>query len=152
MKKIQKERKSFYDVFVAIDGTEFNDREQCEKYEQSAKGVIMAKIRSLIIQQANEGSIFGLGCCDSMVWVMKPKTQDDADAILQFYLLHNADLTNGEHNGMLERARKLVQRALDENDIIFVGRGCCDDDCWFYGTRNSLKDSLDKFIPSEENS
>ena len=73
--------------------------------------------------------------------------------LVQFYsaLLHNAYLTDSEYSGRLEKTRNLVQRALDENDIIFMGRGCCDDDCWFYGTRNSMKEELDKFVHSEEN-
>lgn len=153
MKTIQKEKvqKSFYDVFVANDGTEFTSREECQKYENSAWGVMMAKIKPLIVEETCEEGIFGFGSCDHIVWVMKPTTQNDVDAILQAYVMNSPYLMEPDGGQQhVERARHLLQRAVSENDVIFVGRGYEMDSFWFVGTRNSMKEELDKFANVEE--
>lgn len=144
MKKIQKTRESYYDVFVAYDGTEFTNSDECKKYEESARGVLMAKIKPLVIQSIDEEDLFGCGCTDNVVWVMKPNKQDDVDTIMQAYLLYNEYMTRDENKDRLERVKKLLQRTIDEDDIIFVGRGYDSDGFWFYGTPNSIKDDLSK--------
>ena len=150
MKKIQKETKSFYDVFVAMDGTEFCNQDECRKYEQSAKGVVMAKIKNILVRETTEEDILGYGSCDSTIWIVKPTTQSDVDAIMQAYLLINPYMADDDHKSYLQRASYLLQRALDENDILFIGRGYEMDGFWFLGTRNSMKDALDEFLSSEK--
>lgn len=151
MKKIQKERKSYYDVFVAADGTEFTTSDECKKYEESAKGVVLAKIKPLVVDDITEEDILGFGSCEYTMWVVKPTTQEDVDTLMQAYLLANPHMTQDDNKGFLEDAIKLVQRSLDENDVIFVGRGYGMDGFWFYGTRNSFKEKLDTFMPAEKN-
>lgn len=148
--KQEKVQKSYYDVYVANDGTEFSDRDECKKYEESALGVMMAKIKPLIIEDISEEGIIGFGNCDDTIWVMKPQTQNDVDCIMQTYLVIRSWAADNEHKDMLERQRKLAQRALDENDVLFVGRGYECDDFWFYGTCNSMKEKLDKHLNVEK--
>lgn len=152
MEIIKKERvqKSYYEIFVANDGTEFTNADECKKYEGSAKGVLMAKLKPLIIKDISEDSLFGFGNCDDTVWVMKPSTQNDVDAIMQAFLLYNTYMTKDDQMESLEHRRKLVQRSLDENDVILVGRGYDMDNFWFVGTRNSMKEELDKLMKIEE--
>lgn len=152
MKEIRREKveKSEYFVFVASDGTEFSFRDECEKYEESALGVLMTKIKPLVIKEICTEDIHGYGSCDETVWVLKPTTQEHADIILQMYLLINPHMKNDDYAHYVERAKKLIQRALDENDILFVGRGYEMDSFWFVGTRNSMKEQLDSFFPSEK--
>lgn len=48
--KIEKkkiERIEYREVFIADDGTEFANRENCEKYEKSCEGVINTRLQSL---------------------------------------------------------------------------------------------------------
>lgn len=146
MKTIQKERieKSFYNIYVANDGTEFTNSEECQKYEESAEGVLLAKIKPLVIKRTTEEDLFNCGGCDNDVWVIKPNTQEDVDLILQTYLFYNKYMANDEQKELLEKVRKLLQRTIDEDDIIFVGRGYDSDGFWFYGTPNSIKDDLSK--------
>lgn len=152
MKTIQKEKiqKSLYEIYIANDGTEFSTAEECRKYENSAEGVIMAKIKPLIVKDIDEESILGWGNCDNTVWVMKLNTQDDADTLMQACILYNDYLRYDEHKESLERMRQIVQRSLDEKDVIFVGRGWENDCFWFYGSRNSLKEKLDTFMNIEK--
>jgi hypothetical protein len=149
METISRERKSYYDVYVANDGTEFRDREECKKYEESAVGVLMAKLRP-IISETNEYDVSGMGCEDSNVWVAKPSTQDDVDTIMQLYLAKEPYMMKEEYKETVELRRAIVQRALDENDVLFIGRGCDYDSFWFIGTRNSIKEKLDSFLNAEK--
>lgn len=152
METIRKEKvqKSYYEIFVANDGTEFTSSDECQKYEESAKGVLMAKLHPLIIKDICEESIFGFGSCDSTVWVVKPSTQNDVDTIMQAFLLYCPYMAKDDHKNSLECERKLVQRALDENDVILIGRGYDMDSFWFVGTRNSMKEQLDKLMKVDE--
>ncbi len=153
MEIISKEKvvKSSYNVYVANDGTEFNDRDECQKYEDSAEGVILAKIKSLVINDIAEEEILGWGSSDNTVWVVRPKSQDDVNTILQALLLFNPYYKKEDRKEQLEKERQTAQRALDENDVLFIGRGWEMDCFWFYGTRNSLKEKLNKFVePNKE--
>jgi len=150
MEIIQRERKSTYEVYVAADGMEFRTAEECKKYEESANGVVMAKVRPMVIKEITEEDIFGFGSCDNTVWVAKPATQEDADTILQAIIVLNPHLTKDDYKHITERQRVLVQRALDENDFIFISRGYEMDCFWLIGTRNSMKETLDGFTKTDE--
>ena len=49
MKEITKEKSTSYTVYQAVDGTEFLEKEQCKLYEQSAIGVLLAKLSNISI-------------------------------------------------------------------------------------------------------
>ena len=54
MKEISVEQKTYIRKWEAIDGTQFNSREDCEKYENSAKCVILAKYKDFVIKESDE--------------------------------------------------------------------------------------------------
>lgn len=144
MRTIEKEKKSFYEVFVANDGTEFTDRDECRKYEESAKGVLMAKIRPLVVKETTMEDLWGIGSCDNTMWIVKVDSQDAADIIMQVYLFVNEHLLSGEFTERVERARALVQRAFVEGEFLFIECGYEMDGFYFIGTPNTMKDDLDK--------
>ena len=144
MRTIEKEKKSFYEVFVANDGTEFTDRDECRKYEESAKGVLMAKIRPLVVKETTTEDLWGIGSCDNTMWIVKVDSQDAADIIMQVYLFVNEHLLSGKYTERIERARALVQRAFVEGEFLFIERGYEMDGFYFIGTPNTMKDDLDK--------
>lgn len=151
MKKIQKEKVSTYDVFVAIDGTEFREMEECKKYEESAKGVLNAKYRKLVVKSVSEYEVCSCGSEDNTCDIVKINSQADADIVLQMYFMENPHVLKDEepYSRWKERAENIVDKALKEQDFIIVGRGCCD--CfWLVGTRNSLKESIDAVCTPEE--
>lgn len=151
MRKIQKEQKSYVDVFVAADGTEFKTAEECRKYEDSAYGVLQAKYRKLIIKSTDEESAFGCGSCDGAVEVVQLKTQADIDIVMQLYVLINPHVKDDEHKSILDRLMNLANRAIKENDVLLVGRGYeYADSMWVYGTLNSYKESLDMLAVDDE--
>ena len=152
MTEIKKEvvTKTFVSVYVANDGTEFNDADECKKYDDSAEGVLNARLRKIILKDDVEENIFNFGC-DNVVLVVKPTTKDDKQLIMQMYLLKNPHLRENDRFNHLERAQNLIDRAISEDDVLIVGCGYDCDSFWFYGTRNSMKEQLDAFVsPKKE--
>lgn len=152
MKKIQKEIKTYESVYVADDGTEFKNESECRAYDESAKGVLNARLKAITVKESNEYHIFDKGCEDNPVEVLKP-TADDVQTILQVFLLYNSYLTTNKtdaHDKEIEEARKLIERAISENDYLLVGRGYDYDSFWFYGTCNSIAENIrEKVTPTK---
>jgi len=103
MERITKEQVSYYDVFKAADGTIFKNAEECEKYENSAKGVLKAKLSKFTIKKGDECSIFNVGCGDNAVWVCEPKTEADIDVINQIGMLYNGRVFIKEPKNYLDK-------------------------------------------------
>ena len=153
MKEIKKERvTTTYETFyVANDGTEFTNPDECRKYDESAAGVLNAMLRKFTVKSGTEYSIFDLGSDDNSVEILSPAAEDDKKTILQLYLLKNPHLNDKEHAHYVENASKLIDRAIAEKDYLLVGRGYDDSAFWFYGTRNSMKEQIDSFCKPDEN-
>lgn len=153
MKEIKKTIESYKYVYVAIDGTEFEDKEECRKYELSARGVLMAKFLPLVLKQKTEFQIFGAGNDDSMISIVKLESQADADIVLQLYLLNNNYMAKDDRKKDLEAIASRINRAAEEKDCIFIGHGYEGDDFWFAGTKNEHINGLNKICepdPVEE--
>lgn len=142
MKTINKEivTKSTKTVYVANDGTEFENAEECKKYESSARGVLYAKYEPMVVKTSDEYEIFLVGCDDNIVEIVCVKTQEDADLILQILLLENSLYTNEDHKERREEAIAQINSAI--GDFLLVGRGYDRDSFWLYGSRKSF---IEKF-------
>lgn len=149
MKEIKKTIESYKYVYVAIDGTEFEDKEECSKYEQSAKGLLLGKYWPLVLKQKTEFEIFGAGNDDSMISIVKLKSQADADIVLQLYCLNNPSMTKDDRKKDLEKITSRIRKAAEEKDCIFIGHGYEGDDFWFAGTKNEHINCLNKICEPE---
>ena len=128
-------------------------KEECRKYEQSAKGLLMTKFWPLVLKQRTEFEIFGAGNDDSMISIVKLQSQADADVILQIYLLDRPYMLKDDRKKDLDEIASRLKRAAEEKDCIFIGHGCDGDDFWFSGTRNEHINCLNKICepdPVEE--
>lgn len=154
MKEIQKEVviKRYDTMFVANDGTEFTTKEECKKYEETAKCILLAKYRPLVIKSSDEFSLFGFGSEDNVIEVVKMNSQSDMDLVLQNLLLENPhcyceskndtpdDVARKKAN--LNKLTARLNKALQERDLIFIHRGYDYDGFYFEGTRNEHIDVL----------
>ncbi len=145
----EKVEKKYFNVYVANDGTEFSDRDQCEKYEESAFGVLMAKIKPLMVREIAAEDIHGYGSSDETVQIFKVENQEDADALLQTYFLTH-DIKKDCKEPWAIRAKDLIQRALNDKEMLFVSRGYEMDSFWIIGTQSSMKESIDSICMKKE--
>lgn len=144
MKEIKKEivKKEYFYEYESFDGQMFNTKEECEKYENSAKGVILQKIHNCIVGEEHDAWELMGGYEDHKIVAIKVNTQEDADNLLQFYYLeHPWVLENGGirecASNQVKRIQRMLDRALKEKDCILMGINC-DDEYYFINTRNAI--------------
>lgn len=151
MKEIKKERtttQTYYE-YEALDGTIFNDKDECQKYDKSALGVLNYKIN--LLKVGKKGMDCWELCCgddDHECFALKPKLPEDKDTILQWYLGHQPHLLSDSYKDCVNYIASKIQCALDEGDIIFFGMDC-DESPYFMNTRNSIINNLKDFDKDE---
>ena len=87
MKVIQKKRETEYSVYQATDGTEFNDCAECEKYENSARGVLLAELKNCEINRGTEYDLLGTDSSDYEIRLVVPRNIQDLRNINYLYRL-----------------------------------------------------------------
>ena len=89
MKEIKKERTrtETYIEYEAMDGTIFNDRKECENYEQTIECIALARYNKLVVSKDHTSCyLFGIGCDDDHIDVVKVHSQDDIDTIIKAWM------------------------------------------------------------------
>lgn len=107
--------------YEANDGTRFDSKEECKKYEKSALGVVYERFKKLIVKEIYESSVFtnqGYGSEEYVYYLIDIKDENDVDTYNHF-----AQFTEGK-------------QTIDNSYIgkrFLVGAGFCFDD-WKYRT------------------
>ena len=121
MKEITKEKKSTYTVYQATDGTEFNSKEECQKYEDTAKCLLLTKYKPLVKRTASEYDIFNTGSEEYMIDILQYlSSESDIDILIQLNRLYYSGrkLDDDFYNNM----RSKLEKCLKNRDIVLVGR------------------------------
>lgn len=148
MKEVQKEISQHVTVYEAIDGTEFTSKEQCKKYEESAKCVLMAKYTKLVVKSCSEYDLLHTGSEDDTVNIVKLNNESDINTILLLIALHCPNAAKNTE-WLQEREKRLVD-AYNTNSLIVIGRGY-EEDCFYISfTFNEIIKNLTK-ISNEVN-
>ena len=139
------EHKVYETLYEATDGTTFNSKEECEKYEQTAHAVLRTKFLKLVVEEKNEWELFGVGSDEDIVYAIKMNTQEDTDTVLQLYYMDNPYVLRDEEapKKYKERAFNLVNTAYKEQDILFVGENY-DGEIYIINTRANIIEDLQK--------
>ena len=150
MKEITKERTitEKYTVYQAVDGTEFNSKEDCEAYDNSAKGVLRGKLKALTVNDEYNGWDLMGGNEDNPIIAVKVPTEEDIDIVLQNYYLDQPWILNNSPVH-LEKVKNAVNQAYKEGDIVLFGINC-DDELYFIDTRNNIINRLNNLDKKEE--
>lgn len=83
------EIKNYKNVYVAVDGTEFDVQSECEAYEKSAVGVLKGRLAKIALVQKSECELFyGSGCDDNTSYVVIPKNEEEVGVIQQIVYLN----------------------------------------------------------------
>lgn len=123
-----------YELYIASDGTEFTNIEECKRYEDTAKCVLLSKYKNWVIKSTNEWEIFDAGCEESYIDIIRV-SEDKIDTILQLTKL--LGYTNEER---LQKDRARLESFIGE--LVLIGRGdTYEENFWI---KNSLKFYVDK--------
>lgn len=105
MRKIQREVKTFEEVYVSVDGKEFRTEEDCKMWEKSYKGTIEASWK-LIKKETVCSCDLGLPCSsyDNECYAIKPESLEEItliNAYIKCSVCNTAEELTTEHIGKL---------------------------------------------------
>ena len=144
MKEIREEVKTYNIKYKATDGCVFNSKEECEKYENTAKVVLKSKFKKLVLSETSEYNLFDVGSDENLVYVVKMHSAADADTVKQLYLACNDWLLKQDSNKeYINRNFGTIDKAFKEDDILFVGENY-DGDIYIINSRISVIEFLNK--------
>lgn len=143
MKEIKKEiqKVEYITQYEAIDGTMFNDAEECKRYENSVEAVLLSRYNPLVVARKSEETLFNVGSCEYEIDIVKP-TEEEIDTILQLLVLFNSHYDSKR----LQEYRTLLNKVLEEDDFVLIGRGCNYDHYDSFYIINSLTDFVSKIV------
>lgn len=102
-------------MYEAPDGTQFKDKEECKKYEDSLLGILKAKYSKIKLKTYSEYDLFGVGCEDSYIDIIKLNSKEDIDTVLhlcQYYGYNSEESIN--------RNLEFLEKAYKENDCVLM--------------------------------
>lgn len=137
MKEITKEKIQIYSIWKANDGTEFNSKEECVKYENSARCAIMTKYNLLVKKTLTEWDIFGTGSEEFQIDIVCLNNEDDATTVLQSIAFENSYIANDKKK--MSEIRESLSTSLNKCPV-FIGRGSEYNECFYF------MGSLDSFL------
>ncbi len=112
------EEKIYREVYVAFDGKEFVDKEQCNAYEQSAYGMLKFRLVQMAVNKTDECSLFkGVGCEDTYSFVVIPKTEDDVKTLQQLVFMKGCSAEYKEKYAALCVVGKPLVVSTDYEDL-----------------------------------
>lgn len=145
MKEIKRERIVFDVIgYEAVDGTQFDSKEECEKYEKiTAKAVIIDRFKKLVVNYIEEAQITCLG--DSFVGsgggenyylaLVKIENEKDLDTLRMYKELAYPRSPQQINEDLIG---KEIIVGIGEIRYDYENKGYCNefdfDNCWIYGT------------------
>ena len=114
--------KSTYTVYQAIDGTEFNSKEECQKYEDTAKCLLLTKYKPLVKRTVSEYDIFNTGSDEYMIDILQYlSSESDIDILIQLNRLYYSGRKLDDD--FYDNMRSKLEKCLKNRDIVLIGRG-----------------------------
>jgi hypothetical protein len=137
MKQIEVEKIIKEIKYEAIDGTIFNDKAECEKYDNTAEAVLRQRYQPLVLKTISEWDLFKCGSEECYYDLVIVNTTIEVENILKLMLLYHNYLTSESNKNKLAEIEKLCMQAMREGDIILISRGYNNDSFWVSDTWNN---------------
>jgi hypothetical protein len=137
MKEVVKEVIKRETIWEASDGTQFTSKEECQKYENTAKCVIRTRYSSLIVKSLREEDLLINGCYDNIIDVIKLDDSSDINTVLAMCKLYGYD-----------EEETVCKRALKSDSYILINRGYDNDSFWIMGTIDDILQKISDKLSS----
>ena len=135
--KVKEFKTTVITKYEAVDGTIFDYKDDCERWEKSAKSLLFSHYNKLIQKKVSESELFCsmTGNETYMIDVVKVTSEEQKDIIKQIYLMYHPTLAACININDTEHVNKYeydAYKAIDSlgtsksNNIIFIGRGNTD--------------------------
>jgi hypothetical protein len=137
MKQIEVEKVIKEIKYEAIDGTIFNNKTECEKYDNIARAILHHKYQPFVLKTISEWDLFKCGSDEYYYDLVMVNNVNDVENILKLILFHHSYLTTESNKNKLAEIEKLCMQAMNEGNIILVSKGCENDSFWVSDTWNN---------------
>ena len=126
--------------YKAYDGTVFKDKEECEKYENTANAIIINRFKQLVIKEL-EGCVItqwgdsfaACGCDEDWYYALVEIKNENDLTIAQMYQKITGYSKHGFTEDMIGK-RVIVSIGTGIYPRPTEGSQCCYDNCYVYGT------------------
>lgn len=88
MKEIKIEETVYRYKYEACDGTQFDDKEECIKYDKTMIGIIRSRLKKMCVNDGSEEDFLFCGSCDNEAMICVPKNEKDVDTLKQAILAY----------------------------------------------------------------
>lgn len=122
--------------YEAIDGTIFINKEECIKYDNTARAVILSKYNKLVLKRMSEYALFGSGLEDYEIEIISVNSSEDINTVMQLAGLENPYLLKKEKQDNYTKYMETLEYALKNDDLVFIYRGYQNDNFCIDGTLN----------------
>ena len=130
-------KKQTIDFYIAFDGTKFEDKYECQKYEESKRYEVNALFRGLIVGYSTESEIYGTGCGDS-------------ECVVAFIPKSDLDIKIANDYANLMGCGIPVELSIGVTYYAYVG---CGDEYYHLGTKdeiiNRIRERLEQMLKNE---
>jgi hypothetical protein len=121
MKEIKNVKEQVFFTYEAIDGTTFEIKEECEKYESTCKCVLMAKYNQIPKVSCSEYDITKyLGSEEYIFDIIKLRNDNDIDIIIQLFKLKYG---NSYQDEIFNSVYTTLQKHKELGSHILIERG-----------------------------
>lgn len=127
--------------FEAADGTRFDSKDECRKYETSALAVMRGRVMEYKVgEPKNAWTLMG-GCDDNTVAGFNLPTKESVNVFLQWLYLECPWYLGDSCKERKEEVVNIVKKSQKDGDIILMGINC-DGDYYFINSRNNIISNL----------
>lgn len=132
MKEISVEKTLTERKYEAIDGTLFDNKDECQRYENTARCILLSKYNKLIIKSATEYDLFEMGSEESVIDLIKIRHKSDIPTIVQLVILDNQYLIKDQDR--IDRMYEQLESASIAGETFMISRGYQNDNFWPLGS------------------
>lgn len=148
MKPIEIEKVTKVTHYEAIDGTTFTTEEECVRYEDTAKCVLLTKYKPLVKRTASECDIFNTGSDEYMIDILQYlSSESDIDILIQLHKLYCS--SRNFNDDFYDKMRSKLEKCLKNRDIVLIGRGTEYDGYDNFYILTTLQDITDNITKGE---
>lgn len=109
-------------VYVAVDGTEFRNEDECRAYDNSAYGVLKGRLANMAILKTTECDLYnGAGSDDNKAYVVIPEDEEEVKTIQQLaYLKVYGEEYKKKYADMVAVGKVLVVTISYDDDGLWI--------------------------------
>lgn len=131
--------------YKATDGTIFNVKEECIKYENTLACYLKTKYKSLVQRTITEEELTVFGNGEYYIDLVLPKSEEDVKTIMLCVAHHHSYMQKPEYESKLKDCYNKCNTAYYNQETLLIGRGESEEICYPLCTLEGLIRNINTF-------